>query len=520
MLQRMRFEMPVRLVSPLHYGALDPVAERQVNETGKKDEYGQDRLLARNASGEIVLRGTAIAGVLKAACGTEHGQAWGSSDSSSLIAVDDCVLDVAEHRRTGNAINRFTGSVTDGSLYHCQLVPRGTRFTIVLRADCRHHWEVDAVRSALKTCLGLIRSGAIAFGGRTNVGWGLVEAATDPDQALPLHVEDLHTLDGLTAWLANASSTESIESALPADEESFAISVDWRPLGAMFVGAAATTREEAEREQEIGENERKNILEPLVEDGCPVIPGSSIRGALRHRASRIARTVLAGAGEGTGWQTKTTHEQIVADPRLVRRLFGDARHQGALRVRDSRASVKQIARRDHVAIDRWTGGAMSGERGVGDEERGGRLFATDEVLCEKWEPIQIDVRPRLLGANSEQQRAALCLLSLVLAEMATGHVSLGGLGTRGAGQVAVTKVTWGRMRCGKESEGGDSAVYEKWISHAPQTQKEGDPVARLCEQSHNVALELLSHAREIAPANGWTEALIRDERDDEETACG
>ena len=55
MLRRMRFEMPVRLVSPLHYGALDPVAERQVNETGKKDEYGQDRLLARNASGEIVL---------------------------------------------------------------------------------------------------------------------------------------------------------------------------------------------------------------------------------------------------------------------------------------------------------------------------------------------------------------------------------------------------------------------------------------------------------------------------------
>ncbi|KXK58950.1 hypothetical protein AWW66_26900 [Micromonospora rosaria] len=92
---------------------------------------------------------------------------------------------------------------------------------------------------------------------------------------------------------------------------------------------------------------------------------------------------------------------------------------------------------DHVAIDRWTGGA-------GDH----RLFSVlDPDTTVAWEPIRIEVDTTRLDGHRAPTGAtsgplALPLLLLVLRDLRDGWLSLGYGGTRGRGQIEVTGVTF------------------------------------------------------------------------------
>lgn len=89
---------------------------------------------------------------------------------------------------------------------------------------------------------------------------------------------------------------------------------------------------------------------------------------------------------------------------------------------------------DHVAIDRWTGGASDH-----------RLFsALDPSATVAWEPIRLEVDVARLDRHcrSDAASAALPLLLLVLRDLRDGWLSLGYGGTRGRGQIEVTDVTF------------------------------------------------------------------------------
>ncbi|WP_320064288.1 RAMP superfamily CRISPR-associated protein [Micromonospora sp. RTGN7] len=89
---------------------------------------------------------------------------------------------------------------------------------------------------------------------------------------------------------------------------------------------------------------------------------------------------------------------------------------------------------DHVAIDRWTGGASDH-----------RLFSVlDPDAKTAWEPIrlEVDVARLTRHGRSDGASAALPLLLLVLRDLRDGWLSLGYGGTRGRGQIEVTDVTF------------------------------------------------------------------------------
>ncbi|ASW55507.1 RAMP superfamily CRISPR-associated protein [Plantactinospora sp. KBS50] len=108
---------------------------------------------------------------------------------------------------------------------------------------------------------------------------------------------------------------------------------------------------------------------------------------------------------------------------------------------------------DHVAIDRWTGGAADH-----------RLFSVlDPAGTVAWDPIQIEVDTARLAASTDSAGAtsaplALPLLLLALRDLRDGWLSLGHGGTRGRGQIQVTEVTFA----------GDGLV-EPWRSLAGNT---------------------------------------------------
>lgn len=204
----------------------------------------------------------------------------------------------------------------------------------------------------------------------------------------------------------------------------------------------------------------ENCSDPLL------LPGTSIRGALRARCSRIARTVLyatgqatesdsflaeatedAGApGSGGGRFSRDIHEQLARDPGLVRYMFGTTEYRGAIRVLDcTTIDLGKQLKIPHNAIDRWTGGVINGG-----------LFFEIVYPHAQWNDIIIEVDPAQLLRNvrtdcagtglSEEAakghaRASWCLLCLALAELSAGTLPLGGKTTRGLGQVEVTDVS-------------------------------------------------------------------------------
>jgi len=189
-----------------------------------------------------------------------------------------------------------------------------------------------------------------------------------------------------------------------------------------------------------------------------LLPGTSIRGALRSRCSRIARTVLYADNPPSQVESFTqadidgnqvpidVHEQLAKEPRLVRYMFGTTKYRGAVRVRDcTTKNTGPSVTVTHNAIDRWTGGAVEG-----------LLF--NEVIYPHatWNDIVIEVDTARLLQNVKTEsgigglsldeclpfaRASWCLLCIALAELSAGTLPLGGRTTRGHGQVEVTSLS-------------------------------------------------------------------------------
>lgn len=189
-----------------------------------------------------------------------------------------------------------------------------------------------------------------------------------------------------------------------------------------------------------------------------LIPGTSIRGALRSRCSRIARTVLYADNPPSPVESFTQadsddnqvpidiHEQLAKEPRLVRYMFGTTEYRGAVRVQDcTTKDTGPSVTVTHNAIDRWTGGVVEG-----------LLFEEVTYPHATWNDIVIEVDTARLLQNVKTEsgigglsldeclpfaRASWCLLCIALAELSAGTLPLGGRTTRGHGQVEITSLS-------------------------------------------------------------------------------
>ena len=200
------------------------------------------------------------------------------------------------------------------------------------------------------------------------------------------------------------------------------------------------------------DNNGENSTAPLL------LPGTSIRGALRSRCSRIARTVLYADNPPSQGESFTQadsdgnqvpidiHEQLAKEPQLVRYMFGTTEYRGAVRVRDcTTKNTGPSIKVTHNAIDRWTGGVVEG-----------LLFNEVTYPHATWNDIVIEVDTARLLQNVKTDsgigglsldecipfaRASWCLLCIALAELCAGALPLGGRTTRGHGQVEVTSIS-------------------------------------------------------------------------------
>lgn len=270
------------------------------------------------------------------------------------------------------------------------------------------------------------------------------EDATSAEQRFPNLIRE---------W-ADLGPRDDQGSSVPSHLRPTTVRIGWNSPTGVFVHDPQADKGNTQhplRAKTAGKNE-EDSKDPLL------LPGTSIRGALRSRCSRIARTVLYADNPPSQVESFTqadsdgnqvpidVHEQLAKEPRLVRYMFGTTEYRGAVRVRDcTTKDIGSSIKVTHNAIDRWTGGVVEG-----------LLF--DEVIYPHatWNDIVIEVDTARLLQNVKTEsgigdlsldeclpfaRASWCLLCIALAELSAGTLPLGGRTTRGHGQVEVTSLS-------------------------------------------------------------------------------
>ena len=562
-----RYELTVHLVTdaPLHSGGIDEVVDRRRD---PEDRTTVARRFARDGHGRPVLTGRSVKGALRAACQRfleDHGNAvrltkrdlqqlWGDDGTrgagsaaplrASAITVHTVELPTEgyegneEHKimlptRMGNAIDRYWGSAGDTALFKHEYLPRGKELALTITAEAGLPDDVEVpqgdvappgpeqVEKLFSLIIGLIKDGRVAFGGRQNAGWGRV-ALSDSEKAWTLTKAEPGSRAGLEEWLSGAGG-RSVDVA-PVDcggSSRMRIEITWdSPTGILVAepqddgsgeGVDAGAADGSPGEAEGADSEETKPARPLragPEETDPIVlPGSSVRGALRTRATRIARTILLAKKDPStvaDWSGAGVHEQLAQDPSLVRDLFGSTTHRGALTVLDTLAAEDGPSRKvTHNAGDRWTGGVADG------------LLYSEEVYDSTWNSIVVELYLDRLLTNAraglgepggqedsrgeDRSRAAFCLLGLVLAEMAAGTHPLGSRGTRGMGQVEVKAIA---------VTGGKGLGIENWSLKASEDGT-GESLPRLILKGlRDVNSGIERNPRAEADWEGWSSYLV------------
>jgi CRISPR/Cas system CSM-associated protein Csm3 (group 7 of RAMP superfamily) len=335
-------------------------------------------------------------------------------DAYSVDQVGNPVIPLVE-LRDGVKINAQTRTPADKTKYDLELLAAGTRFGLQFELNVpQHYTDAQETRmcSALALALHALEQGEIGIGMKKRRGFG--RCTVEQWQVWKFNLAD-HT--DLLRWLVferdygNTYSVPGKETSDIASLLELPAAIDRRK----HISLTATFTLEGSLLIRAGQDEA--VLGPDVihlrahqpnDSPAPVISGTSLAGVLRHRAERIANTLVPESG-----------------PSFVERLFGTTKvgrsggHASRVVVHES---IIHGARTDliqnRVSIDRFTGGAYDGA-----------LFNEQPVFARP------ETRVSLTIELHDPKPGEVGMLLLLLKDLWTGDLPVGGESSIGRGRL-------------------------------------------------------------------------------------
>lgn len=357
--------------------------------TGGTD--GDPQMILQSWDGTALVQGSSLAGALREwlAAG-DAGMAedlFGSQKKAGHLLISDGVFDRAAERctRPRLRIDGVTGTAADGGKFDVTHVGSGSRF----------HFSVtwlgldfdEGELKAVEQMLAALNCGEIRIGAQKSSGFGRVELKVLKRTFNLMDQEDR------TAWLEGAYQGALL--TLP--EVSCARRVTFVVSGqadSLLVKAGAPLPKE-----------KGEYTPNMTEGGQAVLPGSSVKGAVRARAEMIARMLGLPPGK-----TEVLFGRMSAN--------GDDGKPGRVYFEDGRLSWEKTQRISRIRVNRLTGGVI----------RGG-LFTEEPLAC--------DVELHISAPNEPE---ACGLLLYALRDLGLGFYNLGSGGSIGRGYLSVREI--------------------------------------------------------------------------------
>ena len=329
----------LKLESPLRIGD---------GEQGTKEA---DVYVLKDRAGKPIIPGSSLAGVLRAnfshsplldeLFGFVHYNKNETEVQQSALVVSDIILSNAEIAvRDGVGINHETGIAISGAKFNYEVVNPGAEGDICITITLRKKDldNIDKIKNEADKIAELLCNGC-EIGSLTSKGFGRIYCTK-----VKVHYYDFSRPEAVKAWLTNQPSDE--EKVLTRQknrwtENEFVVEGDFSINGSLLV--RQTPDDEmgsvtvAARQMK-GKNKNGNE--------CWVIPGTSIKGVLRHKAKDILGIL------GIKDTEEKLNELMGSSAKGKRRFWVDEVYI------DKDAVDEEMQGRNK--IDRFTGGTMSG----------------------------------------------------------------------------------------------------------------------------------------------------------------
>lgn len=337
-----------------------------------------------------------------------------SGGEQSRLIVDDALAykTTQAEVRDGVRINNRTRTAEERFKYDLELLPAGVvfplRFELLVSEESNEHM----LREALALALHGLETSEIHIGGRKTRGFGRCVV-----EEWRVTTYDLHNVANLLAWLTadhedweyslptpsqrSGSASSALEVELPKQDTRHRFSI----VATFALESPILIRSEAGFDSD--SDGKKLTVQPDVihirnSKNEPILPGTSLAGVLRARATRIVNT------------TRSSLD--------LNKLFGRDMHlykgqpsASRLIVNESTIQGGKTIVQNRVAIDRFTGGAL------------------DTALFDEAPQLSGDVE--LSMTIHEPEEAEKGLLLLILRDLWTGDLPIGGTSSIGRGRL-------------------------------------------------------------------------------------
>ena len=358
----------------------------------------RDFMTAENALGMRLLFGTEVA------YERQHNAAWQSS-----IRIDDVKLNNVEIVvRDGVSLDEITNTAIEHHKFDYEAVGSGATgkfFAEITRRGIHERYEDDT-----KESVGLLAcrlAAGFALGAHTAKGFGEVHV-----RDLKVYRYDFKNPDHVRAWLGSEEKREALVEPEVYERQKGFHAKDDCVLEAKFALKSSLLVRDYERAMKVkmaGRMDEETSVQALMlrENDHWLIPGASIKGALRHRAAEILR-------------------KLDIDGALLDRMMGPSLARIKAKPEEkwkSRLLVSEARLEDgvvtglqtRVRIDRFTGGKI---------DTG--LFTTAPIWQREKEGAALSLRLVLHEPKEEERAWQIGLLLLLLKELSLGRLALGG----------------------------------------------------------------------------------------------
>ncbi len=367
-LGKLYFKIPLYLESPLIIGC-------------GADENSDVDVLREMPSGRPVIPATSLIGVfrryletmaaephpadLQKICDSpeiEIASLFGERDtagSQSVLQCKDIILDEKEYvirTRDGVKISAESQTGEDGKKYNYEIIEgkilkRGEKnapFFLDLEITLRPKHDPECFKKLITIIILALDSGDIRLGAKTNKGFGRLRIKSEVTWR---HL-DFKNIDDVWEWLTGDINYQELTGLnadlLPKQSDEFSIEAQFHIKNAMLI-----------RSYPVGKDLADAVH--ITQSGRPVLPGTSLMGAIRHRARKIL-------------QIRLQNPERVND--MMRDLFGDVltdssadqpsnkrekAWRGRVRIDERLIELDPVSEiQTRIKVDRFTGGTIDG----------------------------------------------------------------------------------------------------------------------------------------------------------------